>query len=396
MSVCRQMLQTAQTPPKGFIPVKVLPGASRPALPGGGDELPHDGFLEIDVLDLDMARHAMNDRSSVPASEWTLERLCMDKTICVPAPGKRSFDDGGFYARVLGRECRTGLSVTLTVKTSAYVVIEFDEDQKTVDASRVKTRLIEAMRAVVAGNVRARKKARPNRDRYRQEDNRVSTEANEVERKCVGWRLEVLVEYHKRAFGFHPDLEHPPHSEDPTLHVRKFPFALVYVHDHETRDLVSEAVYLESLPCDIAGRQVRSLKSRGWRMAETAATPTLQFLEAAGIKPSCPIRVPVNRITFPTKAYYYTTDIEGTMSFDPLAIRARHVYRTMPNARYQGEEHVRTHGPARVGNIRVIETSARSPFQLGRDMLSIPRKRLAVFDLETVTSRANSFPDKTL
>lgn len=342
-----------------------------------------------------MGSRSLNHKQSMSQHDWTALNLCSDVKVCM-TPGENKPDAAdptyeGYYARVVGREKSTGLSVTLSVLTKAYVVIEFPQKYNNVKARVVQEHLEAVMLDLAWKDLQKKMQKRRARDELlRPEQNSRTTQekdhqyvAQQKAKMLVEWDLDVVVEYHKRGFGFFPDLDRPPCVEDPTLHVKNFPFALVFVKNSRIRDLVSEAVYSKR----------HTLSSEGWRLAEVSATPTLQFLEASGIKPSAPIRVALQRITFPTR-YHFTTDIEGTMEFNPLDIRPVHKSRRITNPRYAGEDHVLTHGPQTVMQVTRTPAVAQSPFSLGQDLLAIPRKRLAVFDIETVTQRVNSFPNR--
>ena len=346
-------------------------------------------------MDVDMGSRSLNHKQSISQHDWTASNLCSDLKVCM-TPGENKPDRAdptyeGYYARIVGREKYTGLSVTLSVLTRAYVVIEFPQKYTNVKARAVQEHLEAAMLDIAWKDLQKKIQKRraidesllPEQNNSNSQEKDKQYVAQQKATMVVEWDLDVVVEYHKRGFGFFPDLDRPPCAEDPTLHVKNFPFALVFVKNSRIRDLVSEAVYSKR----------HTLSVEGWRLAELSATPTLQFLEASGIKPSAPIRVSLQRITFPTR-YHFTTDIEGTMEFNPLDIRPVHKSRRITNPRYAGEDHVLTHGPQTVVQVTRTPAVAQSPFSLGEDLLAIPRKRLAVFDIETVTKRVNSFPNR--
>jgi len=395
------------------IPVKVLEGsARRPAVPGGKDHLVSvDGFLEFDVIDIYMARKSLRSEQSIQQFGYTTDYLCSDViTLPFSENERRNENDNStencFIARVVGREKFTGLSVCLSVKTRAYVVISFPDDLSKVSGGRVMQYLEAEMRKVLLERAQSRsRKAYLKKSGYSMSSSSVrgggSTSASSdaawdlkqrqrqeeyitksVDRDAATWGLEVVIEYAKRGYGFYPNEKRPPTESDPTLRVQEFPFAIVFVKCPEVRDLVCEAVYRSDL----------DLADAGWRLAETSATPTLQFLESSGIRPCCPVRVPLNRVTFARDCYYFTTDIEGTMDFDPIDVRATHKPRSIKNPNFvEGG----AHGPEFVIDILRTPAQRESPFSIGADVLSIGRKRFAVFDIETVTSRVNGFPDAT-
>ncbi len=336
-------------------PVLKPPLGNRPALVTGNVLCP-SGFLELDVSHVEVVHEdPMLDRRSLGPSQWTVDRLCSDSTF-QSRPDSQSRRPKGFFALVFGRERRTSLSAVIVVRTRAHIVIEFPEAQVAVKPTIVARELKACM--VQALEVRIR--------RFLEAEHGDEKLQERVRHASASWDMQVVIEYRYRGFGFYPD----PQADGPPVR-RRFPFAIVYFANPDGRDLASETVFAQPL------------RLRGWRLAEISATPTLQFLEDAGIRTSSGCSVDLLNLKFPTN-FRFTTDIEAVMDFNPMDVRP------VFSASFS-----KTLGADNQPRLLIHESPApsRSPFVCIENQTSIPKSKIAFIDYETITKRERSFPD---
>lgn len=357
------------------IPVKVLDGAHRPSFQGReGKFILRKGHIIINVDAMNVRNTLPSDKSAILQSDWSMDKLCRDSVVTRVNDDSR-FCKKAYQISICGREIETGLSVTLSVRTKSHIVIEFpDRITSNVRYDRVLNILRENIMSKCISECDGRRFKPPKLPEYRktrpwsraETDTKkrefVEKEKVKIRKKNGVMQMECVVEYHKKAYGFHPDRSHDP-SKDGDFRLQYFPFALVFFPDKDTRDLAATTIFERS--------KISTGSMSGWRMAEVEATPSLQFLEASGITPSAPLMVDLKYVSFPNM-YHYMTDIEATMVFDPLAYRPRH--KRTPD-----------------GRIEVIPAKV-SPFMVGDDVTTIQRKRLASLDIECITPVKGGFP----
>ena len=367
--------------PDVCIPIKSLGDTHRPR-PAGDRHARFlrcpAGSIKLDVIDIDVANRVPPEQDGLPCSQCTQAGLTNDALV-TRTNASRTEDPRSapvYIARILARHPETGMTITLSVRTKVHIVIAFPPRTMWIDTqqrvAKLQQAMIQQLARAMAGRGREFKlpplpKHRHGRpwtpmeeaEKRKRHEQRMNAKPKEEVEKMS---MQFLVEYHKMGFGFHPDMSKPKGTFD----LLEFPFLFVFFDDRCARDLAATTLYH-------AG-QDRTSDIYGWRQAEVDATPSLQFMEATGIRPSMPMVVDLDSMLFSDRCHF-TTDMEATMEFNPLLYRDR----------FQRDHTTR--------EITRTPTGRKPPIRAGPDEFArIPRKRLCVFDLECVTTKRGGFP----
>lgn len=335
--------------------------------------------LELELVDVHTVsggREAQRMQSNL----CTSQNLCDMVKLFVEKGKKHRAFSNDYRLHLSCREVCSGMSFALTVRTSRHIVIAFPEKFERIsparalpyllaEAAKENMRGMEDLETAVEHGFKAwapkGRKLTPGElalQKKRWYDKELKKRRVRMDEMSTG--ITASVEYHKRLYGFHPDLNAPPGVK----RLRQFPFLIVFCKDPEMHDLLATTLYRRSEISDSA--------IHGWRQAEVDANLALQFFETTNIRPGERFRVDPKYLTFPDD-HQFTTDMEAEMTFDPSIFRDRH---TMDR---------------KTREIKIEKSEAEMPFKpipRDPDVAQQPRRVLCIFDLECVTTRKGGFP----